>query len=187
MSVLLWWRFSNVASWVKGSFTSLWWSWIYFDIIRSRNHLLTLKLVLFLISKYHVSWIYVSLQCDDSDALSFSYCKFTVLLHLLISQGERRFKVNWVWLPVSGMCMTHVFPGVYCEILHQSHDVWLWQLMDTNAQLWYIIREYIANTEVRLTFPVMLIVLPDFSSFFTWTFISNNLSWSFHGCISILF
>jgi len=26
------------------------------------------------------------------------------------------------------------------------------QLMDTNAQLWYIIREYISNSEVALTF-----------------------------------
>jgi len=29
------------------------------------------------------------------------------------------------------------------------------QLMDTNAQLWYIIREYICNSEVALTWTPM--------------------------------
>lgn len=44
----------------------------------------------------------------------------------------------------------------------------LWQLMDTNAQLWYIIREYITNAEVSLLlasvapFPLLSIILKSF-------------------------
>lgn len=69
------------------------------------------------------------------------------------------------------------FPDILCKMLHQYHSLWLWQLMETNAQLWYIIREYIANAEVRTTLPVVLAVSIDCCTFFPWTVIN---SWSYN-------
>lgn len=73
---------------------------------------------------------------------------------LIMLQGQRGSKTNWEWFPVSGMEIINCLDFDTLKLLIFMHctanrcTFSVNQLMDTNAQLWYIIREYISNSEV---------------------------------------
>jgi hypothetical protein len=80
------------------------------------------------------------------------YLIFDIIFYVLI-QRQRSSKINWEWLPVFG---THqmIYKPHELNVMHFSKFrivCYELQLMDTNAQLWYIIREYITNSEVAVT------------------------------------
>ncbi|TYJ44786.1 hypothetical protein E1A91_A02G008400v1, partial [Gossypium mustelinum] len=94
-----------------------------------------------LLGQTDISLIYHMVRGQGTIKLYDLQCCF--LLQLISSgQDEKSTSFNSSMMRIFQRGLLHIEGSI-------SHD-WCHDLMDTNAQLWYIIREYISNSEVYL-------------------------------------
>lgn len=75
-------------------------------------------------------------------------CCFDVYVHFYREKEAPRLTESGFQFLVCIIWMMSCLHFLWCVLLEVIFDLWKLQLMDTNAQLWYIIREYISNSEV---------------------------------------